>query len=411
MATTKMQTTGQEPKEKKRRRAKNTGSIQWRNAQWYIRFVDGRGRRRNEPSGKVNKTDAEKVLRARLKAKDDGLPTGPDVGKIRFSEATKNFITDYQIKGRRSIAVARRRIEKHLAPYFGNMLMTAITTAEVRDYIKKRQSDTVLVRKERRSRLTPISKWHVEPEVRRPVSPAEINRELTTLKRMFSLAIEDGFLLFKPKIPMLREDNVRTGFFEAEQFAAVCAHLPTEIQPIVKFAYITGWRINSEVLPLEWRRVDFTAGEVRLDAGTTKNRQPRVIKMTDDLRALLLAQQLEHERLKKAGHICPFVFFREVAEERGGEKKPRRVKAFTKSWNIACRAAGCPGRIPHDLRRTAVRNMVRRGIPEGVAMKWTGHTTRSIFERYNIVSESDMTAAAERLNGLLGSSPAIATRA
>ena len=191
---------------------------------------------------------------------------------------------------------------------------------------------------------------------------------------------------------------------EPDQFAAVCAHLPPDIQPIVKFAYITGWRIQSEVLPLEWRRVDFSTGDVRLDAGTTKNKKPRVIKMTDDLRALLAGQHVEHERVKKAGHICPFVFFREVADERGGEKKPRQVKAFTKSWKIACQAAGCPGRIPHDLRRTAVRNMVRRGIPEGVAMKWTGHTTRSIFERYNIVSEGDMTAAAERLNGLLGPS-------
>ena len=228
---------------------------------------------------------------------------------------------------------------------------------------------------------------------------------------MFSLAIEDGCLLFKPKIPMLREDNVRSGFFEPDQFASVCANLPAEIQPIVKFAYITGWRINSEVLPLEWRRMDFAAGEVRLDAGTTKNGKPRIIKMTDDLRALLTAQYAEHDRVKKAGNICPFVFFREVADERGGEKKPRQVKAFTKSWKIACQAAGCPGRIPHDLRRTAVRNMVRRGIPESVAMKWTGHTTRAIFERYNIVSEGDMTAAAERLSGLLNTPIAAASRA
>jgi integrase len=97
---------------------------------------------------------------------------------------------------------------------------------------------------------------------------------------------------------------------------------------------------------------------VRLDAGTTKNNEGRVFVMTDDLRALLEAQHAEHERLKKAEHICPFVFVRLVADERGGEKKPRQVKAFTKAWKNACRAAGCPGRIPHDLRRTAVRNMV-----------------------------------------------------
>ena len=147
----------------------------------------------------------------------------------------------------------------------------------------------------------------------------------------------------------------------------------------VTFAYITGWRIASEVLPLEWRQEDFEAGEVRLDAGTTKNNEGRVFVMTDDLRALLKAEHAEHERLKKAGHTCPYVFFRMVAEKRGGEKKPRRVKAFTKAWKNACRAAGCPGRIPHDLRRTAVRNMVRVGIPERVAMKHDRR--RSLTER------------------------------
>ena len=100
---------------------------------------------------------------------------------------------------------------------------------------------------------------------------------------------------------MLKERNTRVGFFEAEQLASVLAHLPAEIRPVIEFAHITGWRITSEVLPLEWRQVDFGAAEVRLDAHTTKNDEGRVFPITDRLRAVLKAQYDEHLTLKKTG--------------------------------------------------------------------------------------------------------------
>ena len=90
---------------------------------------------------------------------------------------------------------------------------------------------------------------------------------MTALKRMFTLAVQGGKLLDRPHIPMLREDNVRAGFFEREQFEAVVRHLSEPLRPVVTFAYVTGWRISSEVLPLQWRQVDLAAGEVRLDPG------------------------------------------------------------------------------------------------------------------------------------------------
>lgn len=201
-----------------------------------------------------------------------------------------------------------------------------------------------------------------------------------------------------PYVPMLREPPARAGFFEPEQYASVLRHLNRSLRPAITFGYVTGWRVHSEVLPLEWRQVDMKAGEVRLDAGTTKNGEGRVFPFTRELRTVMEAQWAEHERLQKAGHICPYVFFREVAEGRGGELKPHRIVAFTKNWKTACRLAGCPGRIPHDLRRTAVRNLVRAGVPQTIAMKLTGHKTDSVFRRYDIVSADDLRVAVERLD-------------
>jgi len=238
-------------------------------------------------------------------------------------------------------------------------------------------------------------------EQRRPISGAsnaEINRELTLLKRMFTLGVQARKLLHKPYIPLLEERNTRKGFFEQHQPASVLAHLPAPLQPVITFAFITGWRIPSEVLPLEWRQVDSAAGEIRLDPETTKNRDGRVFPMTGELRALLEAQYVAAEHVKQRGHLTPWVFFRMVATGRGGEKSPKPIRAFAKTWKLACIAAGCPGRIPHDLRRTAVRNLVRAGIPERVAMQMTGHKTRSVFERYNIVSEGDLFDAARKLD-------------
>jgi integrase len=148
--------------------------------------------------------------------------------------------------------------------------------------------------------------------------------------------------------------------------------------------------------------VDFKADEIRLDPETTKNRDGRVFPMTDDLRTLLQGLHSEHEQRWKAGQVMPWVFVRMVAKGRGGVKTPKPIKAFTKAWKSACISAGCPGRIPHDFRRTAIRNMIRRGVPERVAMQLAGHKTRSVFDRYNIVSSGDLRTAAAQLHGLTG---------
>ena len=172
---------------------------------------------------------------------------------------------------------------------------------------------------------------------------------------------------------------------QREQFERVHSHLSSPLQAVVHFAYLTGWRIRSEVLTLQWRQVDLKAGRVVLDPGTTKNDDGRIFPFTDELRELLEKQRETTQSVQRERRVlCPWVFHRDG----------QRIKSFYGAWRTACKKSGVPGRIPHDFRRTAVRNLVRAGVPERVAMQMTGHKTRSVFDRYNIVSEGDLTQAA-----------------
>ncbi len=152
----------------------------------------------------------------------------------------------------------------------------------------------------------------------------------------------------------------------------------------MEFAYLTGWRVPSEILPLEWRQVDFAGGTVRLDPGTTKNDDGRLFPF-DVLPALVKLLELQQRRRVA---LSPLIFHR--------EGQPIR-DAFREPWRAACEAAGWPALIPHDFRRTAVRNLVRAGVPEKTAMLLTGHKTRSVFDRYDIVNEADLREAVSRL--------------
>jgi integrase len=136
---------------------------------------------------------------------------------------------------------------------------------------------------------------------------------------------------------------------------------------------------------LQWRDVDIPGGIVRLRPEISKNKEGRLLPLRGELLEVL-ERAATRRRLD-----CLHVFH--IDGKQLGE--------FRKSWKSACKAIGLSGLIPHDLRRTAVRNMVRAGIPERVAMNLSGHKTRAIFERYNIVSEADLAEAARRLDAHL----------
>lgn len=329
---------------------------------WIQYYRNGRACR--ESSGSAKESDAKRLLKLREGDVARGVPITPKVGRIRFKELAEDVVNDYKINGKRSLPHLKVRLKLHILPYFGHLRAASIGTEQLRRYIVTRQDEGA--------------------------EQGTINRELTVIRRCFSLGIQSGKLLAKPHMPMLKENNVRKGFFEPEQFQSLLNHLPKDLQPFMTFAYITGWR-KGEIQGLQWRQVDFNARMVVLDPGTTKNGEGRVFPFTDELEALLKAQRASTHELKKQGTICPFVFHR--------SGKP--IGEFRRSWKTACKKAGCPGKIFHDFRRTAVRNLVRAGVPERVAMQLTGHKTRAVFERYNIVSEGDLLTAVGRLETYL----------
>lgn len=214
---------------------------------------------------------------------------------------------------------------------------------------------------------------------------------MAIISRAFNLGLEDGKIMMKPKVPKLRENNTRKGFFEQDQFEAVRRNLPEDLRPLVTFAFITGWRTRSELQTLQWSQVDFKNRRVYLEPGSTKNSDARWFPFTTELEGILLEQKRKTDDLKREGIICPFIF------QRNG--KP--IKSFYKTWRVACQLAGVPGRIMHDFRRTAIRNIDRAGITENIAMKLTGHKTSSVYQRYNIVSDRDLEEAAGHLENAM----------
>ncbi len=348
----------------KHEEGKNVGCIYKRGRIYWIKYSRA-GRGYYESSGSRKHEDAKRLLRLREGDLERGVPVTPRVGRMRFEEAAEGIVTEYRTNGRKTLGHVERRIRLHLAPFFGGRRMATITTADFRRFMNQRQTAGA--------------------------SNAEINRELGVVKRMYSLAMHDGTLLARPHIPLLQEHNVRTGFFNREQIEAVLAHLPGPVQPVVRFAYLTGWRVPSEVLRLEWRQVDFTAGTVRLEVGTTKNQDGRVFPfdVLPELGDVLQGQRQMTSLLEQAqGRIVPWVFHR----------RGKQVKDFRDVWASACRAAGCPGRVPHDMRRSAVRNLVRAGVAEKTAMLLTGHKSRVVFDRYDIVNEDDLREAVRKLS-------------
>lgn len=346
-------------------KAKGQGLIYPRGAIWWCQYYV-RGKRYRETSTSTNRADAVRLLKKRIAEATAGRPVGPEVAKTTLTDLKKILLDEYQANGRRDRVI--KAPLRHLVDYFGaDCPAISITTDRLTAFIAQRREAGA--------------------------ANATINRALAALKRAFRLAEQAGQVASRPHFPMLREDNRRKGFFEHEDYLALLEHLPVELKPVIQVAYITGWRITSEVLTRQKHNVDLDAGWLRLEPGETKNREGRMFPLTPELREVLEAQ-LEWIRLLEIekGQIIPWLFHREG----------NPIRTFRRSWLSACRKAGLAGRIPHDFRRTAVRNLERADVPRSAAMAMVGHKTEAIYRRYAIADEGMLREGAEKLAALHG---------
>jgi integrase len=299
---------------------------------------------------------------------------GPAMRRVRVSELLDDLEADARLRQIRSWASFQSHV-KPVRAHFGGWCAPDVTAAAVDAYIEDR--------------------------LEADCAPATINRGTQLLGQAFRLALGRGKVTAAPSIRHLPEKNVREGFFERPEFEAVLAALPEDLRDLALFAYLTGWR-RGELLTLRWTDVDLDGGAIRLRPDHAKTGHGRTVMLDPTLRALLGRRQqarlLERESVVV---VADLVFHRDGAP----------VGDFRRAWASACIAAGLyhverdadgtertvHDRLFHDLRRTAIRNMVRAGVPERVAMEISGHRTRAVFDRYNIVSEADLRAAQEQV--------------
>jgi integrase len=287
----------------------------------------------------------------------------PDGAPLTFDTMAQAYLEDYVLQRYRTLTTARARVE-HLRGFFGGWAAETMTPDSVRNYQLHRR--------------------------KQGAESGTVNRETSALSRMFQLAIRREQLERMPLFPKRLEENPpREGFFEHVEYLKVRALLPTSFQDVLDFAYYSGWRRN-EILELTWDEVDMKGGIIRLPPRRSKTKTGRVLPISLPLQQVLTRRR----RLHRAQN--PRVFSRDGVP----------VREWRTALRDACRKANVPHRLLHDCRRTAARNLIRAGVPERIAMLLTGHKTRAVFDRYNIVNEQELLTAGERLAAYVAKSGA-----
>ena len=331
-----------------------TGTLFKRGRIWYLSYwVNGHQVQRSTRS--TNIQDAKRLRDQILGKKARGEMGDSATDRITCNELLDDLLEYARANIKPSTAhIWELVIAANIRPFFGHLKAGALTTEKLKEYRRKR--------------------------VAQGRSEATCNRELSILRTALNRGRKctPPKVLIIPHFPMVAETNVRQGFLTDEQYEKLRDALPDYLKPLFITGYYTGVRVG-ELLAIEWNQVDWEQGFITLNAGDTKNGHGRAIPILDGDMWTWLMWSRNH------AHGSPRVFHND------GEP----IRDFRGAWNSACKSAGVPELKFHDLRRTAVRNMRRDGVPQVVRMRITGHRTDSMERRYNIVDTDDIKSAKE----------------
>lgn len=321
---------------------------------WFVKYYV-KGKSHTVSAKTTNYDEAVLFLRNRL-AESSTYPEHHDmIDRVRMGHLFELLIESYVAKGNRSLGEAKLRVKKYLHERLGHMLAKDFGSRAIREYVRRRKTEDA--------------------------APATINKELALIRRSMRLgAQEDPPLVARvPYFEMLPVDNARSGVLSWEQYRDVIRLLPKHARLATVIAYYTGAR-RGEILSIRREDVDLKARRILRPASATKNKTARYLPIYGDMVAEL--EMAMEEKTK-----CPYLI----------HYRDERVLEFKHSWETACKAAGAEGALFHDLRRTAVTNMIEAGLSEREAMEISGHKTRSMLDRYHIVSSQRLKNIGERL--------------
>jgi integrase len=341
----------------KKRRQRGTGSVVLRGRIWWIKYPY-KGLQNWESSGSTVERDALDLLKRRLAEIEMGGKPFVRSG-VTVASLVALVVADYELRKLKDLQITRYRADAHVLRLAGDIKAERFGSSHVHAYVTKRREEGA--------------------------SDTTINRELSIIRRGFTLGVQaDPQLVAKaPHIPKLTEDNVRQGFLEPDRYQTLLAALPDRLKCLLVVGYHTGLRLGT-LRSITWSQVDLAAGTIRIEARQTKQAQAQTVPIYGDMRPWLEMQKADRDANWPE---CPWVF----------HHRNRQIGKHVKGWDEACDAAGIPRVLRHDLRRTAVRNMERAGIPRTVAMRITGHRTESMYRRYDIVNEADLKRAGDKM--------------